>query len=313
MTFNSILFPVDFSDSSISLKADVERIAKRFNSTVTLMHVFEIPPAWYGMGDAYALNAEWLTEIMDEAKNRLDAFAIDLPTQRVRRVMLEGRPAAEIHQWCRSHAVDLVAMATHGHGAFEGLVMGSVTAKVLHNVNVPLWLSPSNPVAPIHEGRMRIICGVDLGKEALPVIQYAKHLAEGFDALVTLVHSVPEAETRPNKYLDVDLHRLLKGIAQSELANCQKQAGTEFPVIITDSGISAALASTAVDTKADLVLIGRGHAQKFLGRFRTHTYELLSQVSCPVFSYCHEQAVEVVYAADAAKVDNFHGVLIGGH
>jgi hypothetical protein len=105
----------------------------------------------------------------------------------------------------------------------------------------------------------------------------------------------------------------LKGIAQSEIANCQKQAGTDFPVIITDSGISTALVSAAMDTKADLVLIGRGHAQKFLGRFRTHTYELLSQLHCPVFSYCHEQAAEVMEAIDAAKADALHEVLIGRH
>lgn len=299
MNLNNILFPVDFSDSSYALKSDVEWVAKRFNSTVTLLHIFEIPPAWYGMGDAYALNAEWLTEIMDEAKGRLDEFALDLPAGKVKRVMLEGQPAAEIHQWCRSHPVDLVAMATHGHGAFEGLVMGSVTAKVLHNVNVPLWLSPSNPAPSRNDGQFRIICGIDLGKETLPVLRYAKHLAEGFGAAVTLVHSVPEAETRPNKYLDFDLHRLLKGIAQDEVAKSQKQAGTDFPLIVTDSGISTALADVAADTHANLILIGRGHAQKFLGRFRTHTYELLCQVSCPVFSYCDEHAALVVEAAAA--------------
>jgi hypothetical protein len=34
-----------FSDYSIALKTEVEWLAKKFNSTVTLMHVFVIPPA----------------------------------------------------------------------------------------------------------------------------------------------------------------------------------------------------------------------------------------------------------------------------
>ena len=98
MTFNNILFPVDFSDSSFALKADVEWIAKKFNSTVTLMHVFEVPPAWYGMGDAYALNADWLAEVMEEAKKRLDAFNLDLPANKINRIILEGQPAPEIRR-----------------------------------------------------------------------------------------------------------------------------------------------------------------------------------------------------------------------
>jgi nucleotide-binding universal stress UspA family protein len=106
-------------------------IAKRFNSTVTLMHVFEVPPAWYGMGDAYALNADLLTEIMDQARNRLDAMTLDLPAVQVKRLLLERQAAAEIRAYCEKEPVDLVAMATHGHGALEGLMMGSVTAKVL--------------------------------------------------------------------------------------------------------------------------------------------------------------------------------------
>ena len=43
MTFNRILFPIDFSEHSQKLNAQVEWLAARFNSTVTLMHVFEIP------------------------------------------------------------------------------------------------------------------------------------------------------------------------------------------------------------------------------------------------------------------------------
>jgi nucleotide-binding universal stress UspA family protein len=308
MTFDNILLPVDFSDSSFALKADVEWIARKFNSSVTLMHVFEIPTAWYGMGDAYALNAEWLTEIMDEARKRLDAFAFDLPAEKVRRVILEGQPAAEIHQWCRSHPVDLIAMATHGHGAFEGLVMGSVTAKVLHNVNVPLWLSPSNPAKSAHGGKFNVVCGIDMGDEALSVLLYAKRFADAFGADVTLVHSVPEAETRPNKYLDFDLHKLVRSIAQKEISSLQKQAGTNFRLVIADTAISTALAATAAETNANLVFIGRGHSQKFLGRFRTHTYDLLSQVTCPVFSYWHDCTVEIADKALVARISTLQAV-----
>jgi nucleotide-binding universal stress UspA family protein len=289
MRFENILFPVDFSESSVALKADVEWIAKQFGSTVTAMYVFEIPPAWHGLGDPDALNAGCLAGILYEAKRKLDAFAMDLPADKVKRVLLKGQPAAEIREWCNTHSVDLIAMATHGHDALEGLMMRSVTAKVLHNVNAPLWLRPEDAGNPPVHGSFRIVCGIDLGTETQPVLLYARDLAAAFKAQVTLVHSVAGQEPRPDKYPDFDLHQRMRGVAEREIATFQKEAGTTFDVIVTDHGISGALAIAADETKANLILIGRGHARKFLGRFRTHTYDLLCQVRCPVFCYCRAE------------------------
>jgi nucleotide-binding universal stress UspA family protein len=295
MTFDNILFPIDFSDSCNGVKADVEWLAKKFNSKVTLLYVFEVPPAWCGMGDAYAVSTEWLTQIMADAKKRLDTFTINLPVGQVERVLLEGRPATEIYHWCDKHHPDLIAMATHGHGALEGLMMGSVTAKVLHNVNVPLWLRPLDAEkAAAKTGsattKFQIICGIGLAEETESVLKYAKHLAQAFDANVTLVHSVPEEETIPNKYLDFDLHNVLKGIAATEIATHQRRAGTDFPAVITNTAIGTSLVDVAAEKKADMILIGRGHSRKFLGRFRTHALDLLSLSHCPVFSYCPEES-----------------------
>ena len=298
MRFENILFPIDFSASSVDLKADVEWLAKRFKSIVTLLNVFEIPPAWYGMGDAYAPNADWLAGILEQSKKRLDAFTLDLPAAQIRRVVIEGQAAAEIYQRCRTQPVDMIAMATHGHGALEGLLMGSVTAKVLHSVSLPLWLKPGDSPPPPTEGEFKIVCGVDLGVDTLPVLLYARELAQAFHAKVTLVHSVSEAE-RPNKYLDFDLHKLLKDIAETEIAKAQRQVGTAFDLTVTEYGISTALAVAAEETKANLVLIGRGQTQKFLGRFRTHTYDLLCQVKCPVFSYCPPENAKQAEIRDA--------------
>jgi nucleotide-binding universal stress UspA family protein len=81
------------------------------------------------LGDPDALNAGCLAGILYEAKRKLDAFAMDLPADKVKRVLLKGQPAAEIREWCNTHSVDLIAMATHGHDALEGLMMRSVTAR----------------------------------------------------------------------------------------------------------------------------------------------------------------------------------------
>ena len=58
MNFQRILFPIDFSESSQKLNDQVEWLAGKFDSHVTLLHVFEIPSSWYGGADAPMLTGD---------------------------------------------------------------------------------------------------------------------------------------------------------------------------------------------------------------------------------------------------------------
>ncbi len=286
MVFSNILFPVDFSEACGALKSEVEWMARKFNSTVTLLHVFEIPQAWYGMSEASAMSMEWIASMFWEANKKLDNFELDVPADRVRRVTLEGQPAAEICTWLRQHPVDLLAMAAHGHGAIEGL-LGSVTAKVLHKTHVPMWVHPAHAPARSADGVFKIVCGIDLGEEAIHLLCYAQQMGEAFGATVTLVHSLP---VRQNKHFDSELLRVLTRMAREEIASAQARAGTNFAVTVTGSPVGHSLAETAAQERANLIVIGRGHSQEFLGRLRTHTYSLLNEVTCPVVSFCQARA-----------------------
>jgi nucleotide-binding universal stress UspA family protein len=54
-------------------------------------------------------------------------------------------PTLAIREYVRAHAVDLIAMATHGHGGVSRLLLGSVTDAVVHTADVPVLLErPSN-------------------------------------------------------------------------------------------------------------------------------------------------------------------------
>lgn len=52
MRFDHILFPVDFSTPGLAMNAEVQWLAARFQSQVTLLHVFKIPTSWYGTGES---------------------------------------------------------------------------------------------------------------------------------------------------------------------------------------------------------------------------------------------------------------------
>jgi nucleotide-binding universal stress UspA family protein len=55
-------------------------------------------------------------------------------------VLASGDPAKEIVDAAEREQVDLIAMATHGHGFVNDLVRGSVANAVRHRSRIPVLL-----------------------------------------------------------------------------------------------------------------------------------------------------------------------------
>jgi nucleotide-binding universal stress UspA family protein len=51
-----------------------------------------------------------------------------------------GPPADMILAYARSHEIDLVVMATHGHSGVKKWLIGSVANKVVQGADVPVLL-----------------------------------------------------------------------------------------------------------------------------------------------------------------------------
>lgn len=285
MKFNHILFPVDFSERSRALNRQVEWLATRFTSLVTLLHVFEIPATWYAAAEASYLTTTSFNALRESMQKRLDEYPLKVPDMRVERLLSDGNAAENIINFAHEHEVDIIMMGAHGYGALQGWLIGSVTEKVLHRANCPVWTDSLRHPQPEGLSISRILCAVEMIDEAIPMLRFTDQLAHDLNATVRLVHSVPESEPAPNRYLDFDLHRYLMEAARVELAKMQREAGTDFPVTISGFGVSRALAEAGGEYGADLIVTGRGHSQKSLGIFHTHIYNVVRHAPCPVLSY----------------------------
>jgi nucleotide-binding universal stress UspA family protein len=289
MKIKHILFPVDFSDSSRALDRQVEWLSKQFDAKVTLLHVFEIPATWYGITEACAVNVECMQQMAGDSRRWLQNYPIDIPVDRLNRVVAEGDAALNISTWAENNNVDLIVMANRGYGALRRLLLGSVTMKLLHDTNCPIWTytqDESNSTKPV--GVSKIVCALEMTREAIPLLRFAQEMAREFGASVHIVHSVPETESRPYRYFDMDLHSYLKECAAKEIAKAQQEAQTDFPITITDGFIGQDAAMVATEQQADLIVIGRGRTQDLLGTLRTHAYDIIRRAPCPVLSYCLE-------------------------
>jgi nucleotide-binding universal stress UspA family protein len=274
MKIDHILFPIDFSEHSRALNEEVVSLANFFQAKVTLLHVFEIPPAWYETGDlpmgtAMTVGPEYFAEFIKGARERLDRYQINLPAGRVERVLAEGDAAWHIANYAKDKSVDLVTMGTHGHGALRRLLLGSVAMKVLHDVACPVWMHHHHGTEVHITPYLRIVCSLEITDEAVPLLRFTQELAATMKAQVRLVHVLTDAKTP----------------AEPEIAKLQEVAGTSFPVTVADGTLALDVSDFADGQKADLIVIGRGKAQRVLGSLRTHAYEIIRYAHCPVLSH----------------------------
>src|SRR5271157_5663857 len=158
--FHHILFPVDFSAQCRTVCPLVEAMVQQFHSKLTLMHVIQVPPGWYGGIDCGYPVVLDMPAMEASAKQELGSFFERSPVTPDRIVEL-GDAAFEITDFAEQNQVDLIMMPTHGHGKFRSLLLGSVTAKVLHDAHCPVWTAAHAVEQHTRHIPQTILCCVD--------------------------------------------------------------------------------------------------------------------------------------------------------
>jgi nucleotide-binding universal stress UspA family protein len=199
----------------------------------------------------------------------------------------EGDPGSRIVEAARASDVDLIMMPTRGRGSFRSALLGSVTAKVLHDAECAVWTPAhtENPEYPASPEWRNVVCAIDTTADAARLIRYAGELSRACGAAVHLVHAIaPPPATRMEQYLSRDFEAFLKDSAQDVIDAMQTDAGTDFELCVEAGNVASIVAAAARTHEADLVLAGRGVLPRFGGRLRTHVYAIIREARCPVLS-----------------------------
>ena len=206
--FRRILFPVDFSERSRGAAVYANALAERFDSEIILLHVREIPMEVYGpLGVYEALDDSVNSELEEKLAAFFDA---ELPGRKLKPMVVFGGPASKIIEIADSERADLILMPSHGYGPFRRFMLGSVTAKVLHDSPIPVLtgvhMEETRPRAIVMQN---IACAIHLDGDEGRVLRWSAELAGEYHARLTVVHVVPGIETRPGKYFDAELNASL--------------------------------------------------------------------------------------------------------
>src|SRR6185312_9972238 len=282
--FQNILFPVDFSDRCRAASPFVRSMASRFHARLTLIHVIQIPIAWYaGIEGACPVMFD-LAAMEESAKEEMRAFyEADAGVEYVVQV---GDPAGEIVAYAEQNSIDLIMMPTHGYGKFRALLLGSVVTKVLHDAKCPVWTAAhtGDPNLPKHLECKNMIGAVDLKPETVPLIRRYADLANATNAKLRLVHAVPGAAPDPHWGAEQEFTNFLLQSARRELAKLQAEAGTNLEVCMEGGPVSKIVAAAALHHDVDLILSGRGVLTESFGRLRSNSYSIIRDAPCPVLS-----------------------------
>jgi len=229
-----------------------------------------------------------IPQLVDHAATCLEHFAVDnFPGLKPKLIADTGDPGSCIVEIAKTSGADLIMMPNRGRGRFRSALLGSVTAKVLHDAECPVWTAahPDAGSVNISADWRTIVCAIDTSDDAIRLIRCAADLQASSGACVKLVHALPAPpEIRPEMYMGREFQVFLEDAARESIQRMQAAAGVSFPLWMKAGKVSEVIASSAGDLNADLVLIGRGVLPHVAGRLRSNVHAIIRDVLCPVLS-----------------------------
>lgn len=142
--FNVILVPLDGSPLAEKAVPYAAEVARKFGSKLTLFAVVEtyqvysqpgvvgpIVSVQFNLDEELAKSREYLRGIAAKLKEEGIDVIVDAH---------QGDPAAEICDYAKTIAADLIVMSTHGRSGIRRWVYGSVADRVLRSANIPVLL-----------------------------------------------------------------------------------------------------------------------------------------------------------------------------
>jgi nucleotide-binding universal stress UspA family protein len=137
----TILVPVDGSESaSRAVKTAIQAVKELNGATLHLLTVH--PPIVSGNVTRFFSAEAIQSYYEDEGRNALMPAKALLDEAGIlyQEKIAVGPVAITIADYARKHGCDLIIMGTRGLGSVAGLVLGSVTVKVLSLVDIPVTL-----------------------------------------------------------------------------------------------------------------------------------------------------------------------------
>ncbi len=284
LPLHHILLPVDFSDRCSGMAGYVRLLAKTYNAKVSLLHVAEyvfVGPTGVGVPP---LPIETPQERIAELTGLLEAFAAKhFAGISVISTVGKGDPAGKIVDYAKTEGVDLIAIPTHGRGIFRRFLLGSITAKVIHDATVPV-LTGAHLETQANEGAAkfeRILCSIGLDEHSRNTLAVAARLACDLKAKLGIVHAIAVQDARLAINFGADWESQLVGMCKAQIHELEQEVGSTADVFVKLGKPADVICQLAASIHSDLLIVGRSEGD---GAFSGDAYDVIRHSPCPVVS-----------------------------
>lgn len=283
LPFRKIVFPVDYSDACRAIVPHVKHAVQHFSAQLTLVHAYG--PEGLSFIDLPIATPDLPKQVREFEQARVSEFAQEMfPGVHADCFAELGEAGTIIQNVLQRQGGDLVMLPTHGRGPVRRLMLGSVTTKVLHDIGAAVWTATGAAIAAHPAANYKsIVCAVDDTQEALSVIKAGSVLAKSYGAKLAVVHVLG----LPPMSMEIDYAAIKNDLlqaAQQRLRETLATLGVDAQHAVIEGNIANGLQDWASERQADLLVVGRGHAQGGLGRIWSNLYSIVRESPCPVLS-----------------------------
>jgi nucleotide-binding universal stress UspA family protein len=287
LNIRTIFAPVDFSERSVAALGHAAELAKHFQARLLCAHVIPPTPHEYqllGKGLAPEANLETVEQLerrLDELVQRY-AAGVDAET-----LVVPGDPAHRIEVLVQERQVDLAVMTTHGYGRFRRLLLGSIVAKVLHDVQCPILTGAHLSDTPAFRSApyKTIACALGLRdrNHSEKVLRWASDFARSWSASLHVVHVPPAIDWSAGEWFPDETQQLVREASREKLAALLADVGCEATVHAEGFEAVPYVSEVVDKIQADALVVGRSTEHGLLGG-GSDAYSLIRESPCPVIS-----------------------------
>ncbi|MEZ6097559.1 MAG: universal stress protein [Pirellulaceae bacterium] len=135
-----VMLPTDFSSATQAAISYASAMVEAFDAELHVMHVLEVHASTTPVFGGGLTLAQFVKESRDAAVRHLDKTIDPQWASRysVVRAVREGNPYAEIVDYARENAIDLIVMTTFGRSGLAHMLIGSVAERVVRKAPCPV-------------------------------------------------------------------------------------------------------------------------------------------------------------------------------
>jgi nucleotide-binding universal stress UspA family protein len=289
-----VVYPTDLSEASARAYGYAESIAARYGAKLYVIHVVLSPFFAYPDELGGQATAEVLRDFRGYAENQLAKFMRERTHHAAEHgietecALLEGPITAEILEFAKAKAANLIVMGTHGRQGADRQTLGSVTEKVLRKASCPVlairkpehsFVTPGSNTNAVM--LRKILYCTDFSKDSSRASDYAFSLAMEYEAEITLLHVLEDIPRSGDAQAAMDeaKERLRAIIPHEAGSRCIS------PIKVRIGRPYQEIVQLALEDRTDLVVLGvRGRNILDLALFGSTTHRVLQLGPCPVLA-----------------------------